>query len=94
MLFLSSAVVHGTTAHDAPNERARGCAAHASLAFETPHAILRDESGAGVGGPRERAQLQREDGNPWKLDLDYETYFFGMIVMKMYQIRSLMFLEK
>ena len=38
--------------------------------------------------------LLHNDGNPWKLDLDYETYFFGMVVMKMYQIRSLMFLEK
>ena len=38
------------------------------------------------------ALVEAEDRNARKLDLDYETNFFGMVVMKMYQIRSLMFL--
>ena len=44
--------------------------------------------------PAPPAPAPTPDRNARKLNLGYETYFFGMVVMKMYQIRSLMFLEK
>ena len=42
----------------------------------------------------EYSRISSTDRNARKLDLDYEINFFGMVVMKMYQIRSLTFLEK
>ena len=48
-----------------------------------------------VGAERSKRR-HASDRNARKLDLDYETYFFkyGCYENGMYQIRSLMFLEK
>ena len=73
----------------------KGSAVGPSRRYERRRELLPLLGAPGCGrGSRRRHLTPAVDGNPWKLDLDYETYFFGMVVMKMYQIRSLMFLEK